>query len=263
MMAQPTTESLFSRIEPQPKITDLIAAQLRKRILDGDLMDGELLPPETQLAVEFGVARPTLREAFRILETEGLIAVIPGSRKGARVSAPKIETSARYAAMSLRAAGATLAETYAAQLALEPYAVRLLAERRCPEDIVELESRLEELEKFDSMVDSATRAVALARYHLLLVRLTENRALLVMAEILAKVLEVHQGSHRPPLDDFTQTLSELDFRSLGPKSIRRLVELIRDGDADAAEVHWRKHLQNAARFWLTGLNSDAIIDFGG
>ena len=71
-----------------PKASELIARQIRTMILDGKLADGDLLPPESQLSAEFGVARPTLREAFRILETEGLIQVVRGSRRGARVNAP-------------------------------------------------------------------------------------------------------------------------------------------------------------------------------
>ena len=59
-----------------------IAAQLRRRIVRGAVKPGEKLPPETRLMEQFGVSRPTIREAFRILETERLIAVRPG-RPGA------------------------------------------------------------------------------------------------------------------------------------------------------------------------------------
>jgi len=247
-----------------PKAPELIASQLRRMILDGTLADGDPLPPETQLSAEFGVARPTLREALRVLETEGLIQVTHGSRRGSRVNAPKVATAARYAAFSLRAAGATLAETYAAQLAIEPHAVRLLAEQNDEHAIRELEELLASLVQMDPERESADRSVALARFHLALARLTGNRTIAVMAETLTHIIELHQARHRPPLTDFTREreISEMEFRSLGPKSIRKLIDLIRDGKADAAEAHWRKHLQNAARFWLAGLNPNAIIDVG-
>lgn len=46
-----------------PKLSDMIVQQLEKRILDGVLKPGDRLPPERQLAEEFGVSRPSLREA--------------------------------------------------------------------------------------------------------------------------------------------------------------------------------------------------------
>ena len=245
-----------------PKASDLIATQIRRMILDGTLSDGDLLPPETQLSAEFGVARPTLREALRVLETEGLIRVARGSRRGACVNAPKVETSARYAAYSLRAAGATLAETYAAQLAIEPYAVRMLAMRNDPTVIAELEERLVKLEALDPERDPAERSVALARFHLTLVTLTGNRTLAVLAETLTRIIESHQARHRPPVADFTRQIPEREFRALGPRSIRKLIDLIRASRVEEAEAHWRKHLENASRFWLAGLDPDAVIDFG-
>jgi GntR family transcriptional repressor for pyruvate dehydrogenase complex len=250
------------RLARMPKASDLIATQVRRMILDGTLSDGDLLPPETQLSAEFGVARPTLREALRVLETEGLIRVARGSRRGACVNTPKVETSARYAAYSLRAAGATLAETYSAQLAIEPYAVKMLATGHDPDVIAELEDRLAKLEALDPERDPAGRSVALARFHLALVKLTGNRTLAVLAETLTRIIESHQARHRPPVADFTQQIPEREFRALGPRSIRKLIDLIREARAEEAETHWRKHLENASRFWLAGLDPDAVIDFG-
>ena len=251
-------------IARRPKASDLVAGQLRRLILDGELAEGDQLPPETHLTTRFAVSRPTVREAFRILETEGLISVAQGSRSGARVRAPGVATSARYAGFALRAAGATLRETYEAQLAFEPYAVRLLAERRTPEVMAELEARQEALEALRGPARGHERSAALARYHLLLVTLTGNRTLMVMAEMLARVLETHQARCEPALTDADRHgMSPARFRELGPRSIRKLLGFIRNGDADAAEAHWRVHLRNAAKYWLTGADAGAVIDTDG
>ena len=79
-----------------PKMADMIADHIRNRILDGELKEGDSLPSEAQLLEGFGVSRPTLREAFRVLETEKLISVSRGSRKGATVHAPTIDIVSRY-----------------------------------------------------------------------------------------------------------------------------------------------------------------------
>ena len=68
-----------------PKTAELVAAQLRRQIVRGDLREGDALPPEATLMEQFAVSRPTLREAFRVLESEALISV----RRGARRRCPR------------------------------------------------------------------------------------------------------------------------------------------------------------------------------
>ena len=80
-----------------PKVAELVAETIRNRILNGELKEGDSLPAEAQLLEAFGISRPTLREAFRVLETEKLISVSRGSRSGATVHEPKIESVSRYA----------------------------------------------------------------------------------------------------------------------------------------------------------------------
>ena len=76
----------------------LPGADLRRQIIRGELAQGDALPTESDLMVRFGVSRPTLREAFRVLESENLIAIRRGARGGARVQPPDREVAARYAA---------------------------------------------------------------------------------------------------------------------------------------------------------------------
>ena len=66
---QPNILDLGQREELRvPKTAEIVADRIRKRIISGDLDEGSSLPPEGQLLEQFGVSRPTLREAFRILE---------------------------------------------------------------------------------------------------------------------------------------------------------------------------------------------------
>ncbi len=50
------------------KMSYQVAAQIRRMIARGELVDGDWLPTEAELVHQFGVSRPTLREAFRLLE---------------------------------------------------------------------------------------------------------------------------------------------------------------------------------------------------
>src|ERR1700722_316778 len=63
-----------------PKAGELVAEQLRRQIVSGELREGDALPPESTLVERYGVSRPTLREAFRILEAEHIIEIKRGGR---------------------------------------------------------------------------------------------------------------------------------------------------------------------------------------
>jgi GntR family transcriptional repressor for pyruvate dehydrogenase complex len=113
-----------------PKTAELIASHLRGQIVRGELPTGQTLPSEGALMETFGVSRPTLREAFRILETESLINVRRGSRGGARVVAPDVAVAARYVGLLLQVTRTTIADVQQARMVIEPAAAGLLASRR-------------------------------------------------------------------------------------------------------------------------------------
>lgn len=56
-----------------PRISDAVASTLERRILEGSLKPGDRLPPERELATEFGVSRPSLREAIQKLASKGMV----------------------------------------------------------------------------------------------------------------------------------------------------------------------------------------------
>ncbi|WP_420590145.1 GntR family transcriptional regulator [Bacterioplanoides sp.] len=55
------------------KISDVIAKRLESMILEGSLAPGQKMPPERELAQQFEVSRPSLREALQKLEAKGLV----------------------------------------------------------------------------------------------------------------------------------------------------------------------------------------------
>src|SRR4051794_8013837 len=65
-----------------------IAEQIRGAIVGGKLAQGERMPPERELAEQFGVSRVTVRDALRALEAMGLIEVRVGARGGAFITVP-------------------------------------------------------------------------------------------------------------------------------------------------------------------------------
>jgi DNA-binding FadR family transcriptional regulator len=69
----------------EPKMAARVATVLRRMFIRGEIPEGTMLPPESELMERFRVYRPTLREAFRVLESESLIEVQRGVRGGAQV----------------------------------------------------------------------------------------------------------------------------------------------------------------------------------
>src|ERR1700728_1431307 len=125
-----------------PKAAELVVAELRREIIRGELAEGDPLPPEADLMARFGVSRPTLREAFRVLESESLITIRRGAKGGARVQPPGREVAARYAAFTLEYRGVTLRDVYVARAALEVPSVGKLALDRTDADLDVLDTAL-------------------------------------------------------------------------------------------------------------------------
>src|SRR6201996_638958 len=107
------------RVRP-PRVAEIVAESLRSRILSGTRSDGDLLPKQEELIAEYGVSPPAIREAFRILETEGLITVLRGNVGGAIVHLPQSTTAAYMMGLVLQSRGVPLADVAQGMCRLEP-----------------------------------------------------------------------------------------------------------------------------------------------
>src|SRR5580698_4135154 len=114
----------------QPRLAEVVAGVLRERIIDGSLGDGDLLPKQDELLEEFRISRPSLREALRILESEGLIRVRRGNVGGSVVEVPTAETSAYTLGLVLQSRRGTVADLALAIKQIEPVTASMCAERR-------------------------------------------------------------------------------------------------------------------------------------
>jgi DNA-binding FadR family transcriptional regulator len=240
-----------------PKTAEVIANHIRSRIVRGELREGDFLPPEGQLMASLNISRPTLREAFRILEAERLISVIPGSRTGARVHQPQVEAVARQAGILLQTQGTTVADIYQARLAIEPFVARRLAERRDVDAAAKLAVEAQRLTDLVNERRYTDFMIGLVGFHRLLVELGGNHTLLFVTHMLQDVTARYQVERlqRRPLPD-----EEQRRRSLwGIKSFWRLIEIIKEGDGDAAEAHWRLHVTNANKSWVGPEDNDRLI----
>jgi DNA-binding FadR family transcriptional regulator len=230
-----------------PKIADLVAGHIRRQIVLGELREGDALPSETALMEQFSISRPTLREAFRVLESQDLITVRRGSRGGARVQVPTHDSVARYAGLILQFRQATLADIFVARVEVEAPVARMLAERSDRKFIAQ---QLEEaLEK-----PGIAYAPAFHEFNSLMVSLTGNETLVLFTGMLEYISARAALSYAsvPHQDD--EKLSRKAQRSRA-----KVIDRIREGDGAGAEAIWRVHLSEAGRL-LMGTAGGLIVN---
>jgi len=236
-----------------PKTAELVAGTLRRMVVDGQLKDGDFLPNEAELMAHFAVSRPTLREAVRVLESERLVEVRRGSRTGARVRVPGPEIVARPAGLLLELSGATIADVMVARAGIEPMAARLLAESGTADAFDELDKMLADHIPKGWQTDRLAETTG--DFHRRMVELSGNATLTIMAGMLHEITVRHTAfamkENRP--------LSKSDYELL-MRSYKRLMTLMRSGDGEAAEAHWRKHLDTARELLLKGMESVKVRD---
>lgn len=230
-----------------------IADELRRLIVAGELDEGDSLGHEPELIERFGVSRPSLREALRILEAEGLISVVRGVQGGVVVHRPDQRQTARTAALVLQTRNVSLADVFQARTILEPAAVRLIASARSRKAAVR---GLRELIAAQRAVldDPEAFGRANADFHAGLVALAGNQTLTIVAEMLNEVVA-----------RAVTNVSQADAggsaatRQRGVRSQERLVDLVEAGDPDAAEDHWRTHMGVVGKVML-GQKAKTVID---
>ncbi|QMT01102.1 FadR/GntR family transcriptional regulator [Gordonia jinghuaiqii] len=245
-----------------PKTAELIAQQLRGQIVRGILKPGDMLPPETVLGKRFDVSRPTLREAFRILENESLIVVRRGSRGGVQVVSPDVSVAARYVGLLLQIQNTTLSDLYEARMVIEPAAVRMLASRRSEDDIKDLTAVIDELAVLvDAGAESADLdkwSTTAFRFHDLILERAGNQAIGLIGRVLADVVATHMSRVVSRTTDTDEVATQFKKTI---RAFRRLVTLVDAGDADAAEAHWRRHMNSAAKKMLWGrFATESVVD---
>jgi GntR family transcriptional regulator, transcriptional repressor for pyruvate dehydrogenase complex len=125
--------SLFTQRAPErAPLSVLVSRQLREAIVSGKLAMGTQMPTEKELSVALGVSRPTVREALRILQAQGILSGGDSvSTARPRVSNEQTSSTAAQAIEAvIRLGNVPLADMIELRVTLEGAAVALAAERK-------------------------------------------------------------------------------------------------------------------------------------
>ncbi len=176
MMAEPPIESRTLPAEPiaRRKTYELVAERLVAMIGDRSLLPGDQLPTERELTESFRVGRSSVREALRMLESQG---VIRGANGGAFVVADAVNplnSSLRLLFALDERTG--MVDLFELRRILECEAAALAAERRRDEHLAEMDEAVAEME---AALEGTTHGEAFIeadlRFHLAVADATGNR----------------------------------------------------------------------------------------
>lgn len=236
----------------EPKMANRVAAVLRKLFVTGEIPEGTMLPPEAELMTRFGVSRPTLREAFRVLESESLIEVQRGVRGGARVTRPTRAALARYAGLILEYENVTLRDVFDARVALETPMVEQLARDRHPHVIAELEAIVDRESDLKSGVEGIDQ---LTDFHAAVARLSGNTTLQIVSDMLHHIV-VKANRTVGPSDD----AKNVQALRRSAKTHRMVLDFIKAGDAERAGELWSRHLKKGGDFLFAGTTPSTVVE---
>ncbi len=213
-----------------------VAEQMREAILEGELPPGEPLPTERELSAQFGVSRPTVREALRVLQAEGLVAG-GGSTSPMRTAVPaQASSESMRAALNhlVRLRRVPLADLVELRCALEASALARAARAPLPEPLAEARRALDEMRR--EGVGVAAFHEADVRVHVSLVAASGNQATHAIMAALRESIAGH-------------LIAALDGQPAPGEVIRRLaaeheaiLAAVEAGDGERAGALVRDHV---------------------
>ena len=212
-----------------PRLADVVADHIRERIITGELSEGDRLPRFELLLAEFGVSAPSMREALRILESEGLIAVQRGNLGGAIVHLPTHETAAYTLALVLRSQGTQIEDLRRALTLCERVCATLCAQRPDRNKTVVRELRKCNAAARKVVDDESEFGMQMAVFHASLVRLCGNETFTLVIGALESIFLVHLGGNTgPPSQRAHKSTRESRLADLAVHE--EITDLIKAGD---------------------------------
>ncbi|MCO4253261.1 FadR/GntR family transcriptional regulator [Pseudarthrobacter raffinosi] len=209
---------------------DELVDLLEERIGAGELSPGSKLASERELAIEYGVSRPVVREALRSLQERGIIEIRPS--RGAFVRAAKSFDVASKVGSFARQRGATARDLIQVRGMLEELSARLAAERAGDADVARLRILVDAMDDTRDVLDRARCDIA---FHSLIARISGNPVIEIMFSSIAPLV-------------FEQMIRSLDDQAVAKEGAplhRVVLEAIEAGDADGAGNAMFKHVMLA------------------
>ncbi|HWI62977.1 MAG TPA: FadR/GntR family transcriptional regulator [Symbiobacteriaceae bacterium] len=229
----------FERIANQ-RIYQQIVEQISRMIGDGSLKPGDRLPPERQLAEEFGVSRAAVREALSALGLMGLVEVRPGEGTFVRSATEDGLVTPMALLLALERDEAIGLELLEVRSAMEGEAAFLAAMRREPEDLAVMDAAMERM-KAEHAVGQAA-ADADWKFHHAVASAAGNGLLLQIMRTLSDYMQDGITKYR------LQLLQRIpDTERVLLEEHQSILDAIRDRQPELAHDRMRAHIDRVKR----------------
>jgi GntR family transcriptional repressor for pyruvate dehydrogenase complex len=218
------------------KTYELVAERLVELIGDRSLQSGDQLPTERELTETFGVGRSSIREALRMLESQGVIRPGNGTAFAVAEASNPLESSLQLVFALDDRTG--IHDLYELRRIIDCEAAALAAERRTPEHLVEMEEAIEAMSAaLASDNRDALFVQADIRFHMAIAEATRNRLILYSMQAAREILR--------------RALLTIVQVPRSPESAvhehRAVWEAIQVGNPDWARNAMREHLERVER----------------
>jgi len=230
--------SAWLEMDRAEKVPEIVARRILGDIVQQRLEVGDRLPSEAAMLAQFGVGRASLREALRILETNGIIRIKPGPQGGPVVTEPSAADYGQTTTLYLHRAGAVFGELLEARTAIEPMMARMAAERLIDESATRI--RDAQAHGWAALEGSPKEwSAASEEFHSVVAGATGNRVLDLFASGLVAIERHRVAPLFTDLDDRKKTLRVHD----------RIAEAVLSGDGAKSEDLTRRHLLALVKVW--------------
>jgi DNA-binding GntR family transcriptional regulator len=219
--------TLLSKIESAPPLRDQVASQLRTSIINGTLGPGTRLV-ERELCAQMGVSRPSVREALRQLESEGLITNLPNRGPTVAIVTEK-----------------TAAEIYQVRSAIEGLAARLFARNASDDARAEIRQCCNELLRMPKSASALEYLALKDKFYSILLAGAGNEMLAHFAGVaLRRFYQIRNLS-----------VARTDRAEESRREIKDLVDALIARDEEAAARSCVAHIENTATAVLKALKA--------
>jgi DNA-binding FadR family transcriptional regulator len=218
-----------------PKASDVLAEELRERILREEFPAGTALPPERELVTQTQMSRTTVREALRILEVQGLVSIKTGRSGGAFVQRPDEESLASSVGLLIRGGQIRLAAVLETREAVEPACAQLAAKYRTDADLDQLDVANDAIAvESGSLTDFLQANVD---WHIAVAVAGHNELLTGFMLALSRTIYTSTDN---------QGFVDAEVRHTTAKAHRSVTKAIREQDAEAAARRMSRHVHSYA-----------------
>ncbi len=225
----------FSEIKLETPV-DKIIRQIRSLITSGQLNSGDKLPSERKLAEKLGVSRSQVRDAIRKLEFYGILKTLPQS--GTVVAGIGITALEGLITDVLKLEKSDFTSLVETRVILETNAAKLAAERRTPEDIVEIQKALNAYERKIRLRETAVEEDLM--FHLKIAEASKNVVLKSLMLIITPDIVNNFIQYKVCDDDIIDNKVLIEHEAI--------LQFIIDKNGDAASNAMQAHLSDVIDF---------------